>query len=456
MEAAVTTRDGPTTQVAVDLGTRRAKVAVSHGGAVHVFPPGHPAGVPGPGRAALRALGEDAEGGSSAVARVLADVLVDGPDSVTQALGPIGSLVVAVPDRWYLDPFGVRARERLRKLVRHEHGLVLQRCLAQAEGAAAAVAAYGRMAGPVLVCDLGAGSATVTYCEIDGGRVDVVDLETDEDGATTQLLVGALAAAVEATGAREPGEIAESMLQTSTRRLALVAGRVAAQPRYRTTPALRTAGTALTACQVLECFQPVAAQLTRMVAALAGRCRPVADVRTVALAGGLADFPLTASAAATALNPDRPARVVVLGPAAVALGAAAVARGAVRLDTARQAALGLPVHQVRGGQLTADRVVLVSAGQPLPVDVERAGAPLVVEVGDLQPPSGAPLVLHVQRDGEWRPAAVRPDRPVPPGRYSAGLWPGFGTVAALVLRPLAGGDPLVYTIHDQAQPEVER
>jgi hypothetical protein len=227
------------------------------------------------------------------------------------------------------------------------------------------------------------------------------------------------------------------------------------QTRYSATPVLRAVGVVLTAGQVLECFQPVAARLNGMITAVVRRHAAAAEVRTVALAGGLAGFPLTAPTALAALDRARPPEVAVLEPAAVAVGAAAVGDGVVQVGE-RAATIGMPVHQVRDGLLSGDRLVLNRSGMPLPIDVDREGAPLVIEVGDLQPPSGAPLVLHVERAGIWQRAVVRPDRPVPPGRYVVGLWPSVGSLGALVLRPVDGGRSHIYTISDRTGPEGAR
>jgi hypothetical protein len=446
MEAAATMRETPTTRVAVDLGTRWTKVAAGGGGHGRVRSWGGPQGVPGPGPAALRALaGGSAEAGAP-VGRVLGEILATGPDSVARSLGPVGPLVVAVPDAWYVDAAGVLARERLRELLRREHGVVLHRCVAQAEGAAAGLAVSGRASGPVLVCDLGAGGATVAYCEIDDGGVEVVDLETAGDGATASAFVDAVADVV-----RGPLDQVEAMLLAGATRAGMVLGRVGTQPRYRGTPVLRGTGTApVTAGQVVACFEPVAERLTAMVEALVGRRAAAREARTVALAGGLARFPLTAPTVLAALAPDPAPTVVVLEPGAVAHGAAAVAGGEVRLRGPAAPALSLPVHQVRGGRLVAGSVPLTRDGRPAGVGAAGDDGPLVVEVGDLQPPSGAPPAVHLERDGAPRAAVLQPARPVPPGRYTAGLWPFFGALGALALRPLSGGDPLVYTIHDPA------
>jgi hypothetical protein len=446
---------------------------------------------------------------------LLDEVEADGDDPLTDpddGSAPQADLVVAVPP-------GARAPY-------HAAGLELQSALGALDWQpkrliAAPVAAllWLRHRDPalnaarrILVIDVGAGSAEFSLCTASRGAVRVVDsdrvtggAQESQPAALVEDLVGALAAAAE-VGREEPGRdrarlwraFEAALADDAVRERMDVALQQAAmlRQRYGTAPALRFAGTSVTASDVLEAADPLAERLVGALANLLGRqedpawrgFRPGANsADRVVLLGGL-----------TVLRPLRTALLSFLGldpgcldgagglpgpdnsagvhwPAgrdlteSVACGAALLAAGLADAGDRYPYGLRLVVHRQVRAAVVAEYLSLATPGSVnleldqteylIRVDASGEGYPVTITVpaaaeqDDPGPDSTVPVPVEIIRgDGDVVPASFRPAPPPSPGTYWIGVRGGPGG-PAIVLAPAPSGQPLAYPLADLDDPD---
>ncbi|RSN48580.1 MULTISPECIES: hypothetical protein [Actinomadura] len=342
-----------------------------------------------------------------------------------RAPGALGDIAVTMPARW-LDGTaeGVRAHERLRRVLLAELGWGQVTWLDQVDCIAAAASHDGRAApsvqGPLLVCDLGARTIAAARCAAGPGtvRADAVAV-ADRHRVAGRAFAEAVAAATPVPAF--DALFAEARTRQA-RRAAAVLSRAWTHPRYREAPVYRLGDAEITAGTLVGAFTDTAEALTDVV-------RRVLDGTPagVALAGGFGMFPLAGRVLADTFGLPDPSR---LGPAAAVRGALLIAAGAVTAAPPARPAVTLPLHRLRRGLLEVREVPLDPGA-----DIARhEGRPVRVEI-----PDRGTAPFHVRVDG--RDVALPPPD-VPPGEYLLGLRPSHAGPGALVLYPAGGaGEP---------------
>jgi hypothetical protein len=381
--------------------------------------------------------------GALAEPRALAELAVGGRP-LRELRAQIDAVVVAVPDSWlHASTAGAWRRERLRWVISDELGLPLPRVVGRTGAAAVALAGPERgdeLRAARLICDIDATTVSVARCACAGPAIQLIDIEIADvarDPADSRC--GRLFALVRAASPHQHGRARLALPQA--RRL----------PRYRATPVYDTGPADIsgpvTAGQVLDCYEPVADAVRAAVLGLLARHRGPGSSRgggsgggPLALAGELGAFPLAQEVVLDALTaPDSGAwpatGCTVLDEGAVARGALLVAAGAAELaDLGDRAGhtLRLPLRQIAAGQLVAAGADLAGVGAPLVVEVASPARPLEVEVRD----EGSGTCRTLVADGP----------PAPPGQYAVGFWPNRRDLGVVVLRPVGGGEPLMYSV----------
>jgi hypothetical protein len=352
----------------------------------------------------------------------------------------------------------------------------------------------------VAVIDIGAGSAELSLCTMAGRAVRVVDsirlvgrsawegqLPADADRQPTiaECLMMTLAAAA---GARigPRGQAPAYWWRAFERALAddRVRDRLdavlqlAAEARHRhgNARALRFGDVDVTASQLLDSCEPLARRCVAALGQLLGRqVDPgwqrfgAGDGTRLVLTGGLGTLrPVrTALLSSLGLDPGRPGGVVQAGTGAlldaVAQGAALLAAGLADPGDRYPHALRITVNRVVRDRLETGSLQLTAPGT---VDLERPGTvyllddsggtarPLLVTVRPPTAPPAAgeePIPVQVAPvGGEAMPAVFQPAAPPEPGIYRVGVR-GGPDGPAVVLQPVAGGEPLAYRL---AEPDV--
>jgi hypothetical protein len=354
------------------------------------------------------------------------------------------------------------------------------------------VAAAGRF----VVCDVGAGSASLSLCRADEGRVRLVDSARvsadsvwafavragDVAGRRSPSLIEGLATMLASRGQAGPAVVADDLAIRRWRALEQVLGdpeqralldlvlsHASASPcRFGAARALRFDDQDATAAQVLDACAPLAKLCAAALAQLLdrqddGTWRDAQAGRggsaRVALIGGLSCLLPVRAALLAAAGADAPDRVVELDDAerlgAVAMGAALVAAGVVNPGDRYPHGLRLPVHRQVIDRIEAGHIELARAGS-IDLDVAQTrfvteqGRPVLVTITAAADPDPArPLPVEVVPGGSGtpRPASFRPAQPPLPGVYRIGVCGGFDG-AAVVLQHASGGDLLSYRIAD--------
>lgn len=391
----------------------------------------------------------------------------------------LDGLVVAVPEQW-------RGRGRpgtaaLGRILVEDLGLPLRALVSEPVCVAAhLVDRYLRQQprpeplARLLVCDAGGGTFDVTLCAVAGTVVQVVDTDRSDaagrafDRAAVQLAYAqAHGHSLDASGPELARllPVFERAKRRGQRRAAAVLEKARTDPRYREAMALRFGDRyELSAEQVEGCLLPVAAGIREATGRLLARHGALDAATAVAVVGGFSLWPTVRAAVLEALGrgDSQPEAEVPLDEdgraGAVAYGAALIAEGAIDPRAYYPHTVSLRVRQIRDGRLVTDRVTLAAAGT-VELDshaaavVEPDRAPLVVEAdGD----AGRPLAVDVQPHGrgEHQTVVLGP-APLSRGAYHVGLQVDGSSLATVVLRPTAGGEPLVYPIGDPDARDLE-
>jgi hypothetical protein len=347
-----------------------------------------------------------------------------------------------------------------------------------------------------VVCDLGAGSVTLSLCAVTGQQIRVVDSaqvtgtsswETDTRGYADvgerlpMLIEGLAVALTENAGTPETDaqvmsvrrwrELEQALSDDGQRaRLDAVLEQALADPtRYAGTVALRIGDVAVTAAQFLRACDPVAdrcaTELTRLLRRQGDPAwrRPGAAATTrVVLAGGLGVLSpvraallraagLRSAASGGALELDDTERLY-----APAFGAALVSAGLADPGDRYPHALRLPVHRQVRGQIVTSHLELAASGSIAldredPVFAQAEGESIQVLIrasGDADPGYPVPVEVVMADSDTAEPAAFSPAPAPPPGVYHIGVR-GHPSGAAVVLQPVDGGKLLSYPLAGQ-------
>lgn len=310
-------------------------------------------------------------------------------------------LAVVVPDAWSeTGPDGAGLREVMRRIVLEKPVFAQHSVVESSLAVAACAVAEGLVDTSCVVCDVGARGVTAAWCEVEGTAVRLAASETVSCASFDEAL------AVDAQC-----EQLHAALDQFHRRGTHALNAALRLSRYRGTPVYRVADSWLTADSVINAFEPFVTAIRVAVTGLLPQSGPVL------LAGGFARFPLTAHTVTEVVG-EPP---VVMSGDAAARGAAHLARGTVHASRAP-------------GRLLVERVAdgLLEIGD-LPLDAEP-----IVEVA----PDSSPHMTV--RCGAVTGVTAGPA--LTAGRYRAAWWPNRGDLGAVVLRPLDGGQPLLYPL----------
>lgn len=352
----------------------------------------------------------------------------------------------------------------------------------------------------VAVIDIGAGSAEFSLCTMAGPAVRVVDsirlvgrsawdgplpAAADRPPTIAECLTMTLATAAGARigpGGQAPAywwRAFESALADDRMRDRLDAVlQLAAEARHRhgNARALRFGDIDVTASQLLDSCGPLARRSVAALGQLLGRQADPGwqrfgpgDGTRLVLTGGLgALLPVRAALLGSlGLDPARPGGGVVQAGTGTLLdagaqGAALLAAGLADPGDRYPHALRIAVNRVVRDRLETEFLQLTAPGM---VDLEWPGTvyllddsggtsrPLLVTV---RPPTAAPaagegplMVQVVPTGGEATPAVFQPGPRPDPGIYRVGVR-GGPDGPAVVLQPVAGGEPLAYRLTEPA------
>ena len=347
-----------------------------------------------------------------------------------------------------------------------------------------------------VVCDIGAGSLSLSLCTAkprglriaDSIRLTGASAWSDDTLASAgtgerrpnlvECLVAALATASGGTSARITHATSvrrwrglEHVLASEGQpdRLRLALQRASAdRRRYGADTALRFADLEVTAGQLIDACAPLADQAAAALTRLLGRQAEPAWRRLgsgsptrIVLIGGLSALRPVCSGllAAAGLDPDQPAGAAVepggadrLG--ATALGAALVAAGQADIGDRYPHALRLPVHRAVRDLIESSDLELAAAGtidlgQGETVLTPEDGEPVLVTVRAASGPAPLPVQVVLEGRGEPVPAEFQAAVPPPPGTYRVGVSVGPIGVA-VVLHNVDGRAPLHYTLLEPA------
>jgi hypothetical protein len=292
-----------------------------------------------------------------------------------------------------------------------------------------------------LVVHLGSGEVRTTMCEVTDAAVRV--------GATSARPLPGASLRASLLAALGPGDGDADSLSRSIRhgreRLRVALAAAARNPAFLEVPVAGPAGTP-------PDRWPTAREVRDLLAgrseALRSAVRDVADRSagaglpmevTIMVTGPDREDPLSQEALLDIVPewaglPDAPQPALLVAPAsAAAEGAALVAAGQVTAEVVPSRVFSLPVHRMAGGRAVSQSVPLGDPGDL---------GPLVVSGTDQD---ACPVYVDISTPGGTARFAVPAGESLPSGRYRAGIWPGWDN-ATLVLRPVDGGEPLLYPL----------
>lgn len=427
--------------------------------------------------------------------------LLDAQDKIGGEAPRLTPIVVAVPPATRSAPAtgeshgaGTALRDSLVALGRPSRRLV---------PSALAVLSYLRHSRPELasvtrfaVCDVGAGSASVSLCTADGRRTRLVDsgrvsatsvwaVDTQPTGSELRAPCLAEGLAVAAlNSARAPlcadaravrvWRAMETALNDAAEveLLEAVLEHAAQDPRlFGRSTALRVDGCDVLAADFLSACAPIAERCAGTLVSLISRRQDPAwlrfgagDATRIVLTGGLSGLrPIRAALlAAVGVDPDQPGPgAVVLSQAerlgAGAYGAALVAAGIADPGDRYPHALSMTVHRQVLDRVVSRTLELAAAGS-IDLDASQTsylsdedGPVLVTFKGPGQPDHARPIPVDIVRGGHGTPVAAtfRPSQPPPPGTYQLGV--RGGPDGAVVVLRNDNGEILSYVLPDPAE-----
>ncbi|MFB8179632.1 hypothetical protein ACFC8N_27125 [Streptomyces sp. NPDC055966] len=421
----------PPRSLALDIGTRYARLAVAGPGAGPARPVHLPADVPGEGlplSAATRgrpvAALREAYGAYLARYGPPARAVVVLPRRTARALA--GPATAALAADGCPRPRAIDAAHALLALVR------------QTPGGPADTGEY-------LVCDAGARAADAARCTRAGSSV-LVRATAEATGPTGLLGADFDTALLAAAGLRDTDEAhrdlaAARLADPGGRRLGLAVARAVRRPDpFDDTPVHLLSGRDVTAGQVRTSLPPLIDAVRRAVAEVAAPAG-AAEPPPLLLAGGLARLePLTRQLAESHRLLPLPADVDAGYAAAV--GGALVAAGLADPGDRYPYAVRISTHRRVAGRLCTEALELAAPGALEPggdtVFAVRDGRP-----AEVLPDTAAGRPVRVEAVGpDGRPVPL-PDVTLPPGAPAGlcrvGVRVGADGAAALVLRAVAEG-----------------
>lgn len=357
-------------------------------------------------------------------------------------LGSAGALVCAVPDHWlHGGARGALERERLDGLLA---GCGLPPPVFLGHGEAVVAGCEGVFA----VCDAGTDAVCVTLCLAEGGEMAVADSERAGVECYERRLADGRPVAEFAHALRR--EVLER-----PERAGLVLPRARELDRYRATPVyepLLARGRArLTAGQVLDGFEPVAAALRDAVAAMLSRHPGLEPEVVVAGGAGVPSLVRAAVVEGVSAAGRLPRGVREVGADAVARGAALIAAGTVRAREPGHSSVRLAGRRVAGGLLRSWEIPVAASGRGVRAVVEVMSEGRALEVESTPEPSptapGPTRAFPGSTVPAGRLAVAGPA--VPEGPVDVTYWPDRRGGGVVVVRSDGGGPALAYVLEER-------